>query len=231
MDLHSPLFRRLILGVVWNTFLLGCLLFVFAWRLDWSRAWFLLVVIFVGSLLSIYGLRKHDELLEERLKLPIQPGQPFIDKVIVTLLLISFIGFFIFIPLDVFYLHLFAKPHFMMSSLGLGLFGLGWGIIYLTFRENAFAAPVVKLQKERNQKVIDTGVYRFVRHPMYAGVSLYLIGTALWLESYAAVLLVMLPIAILALRIVYEERFLKNNLPGYDAYTQKVKYRLIPFIW
>lgn len=231
MNINSALFRRLILGAMWNTFILGCLLFIFAWRLDWARAWILLGILFLGSLFSIYGLRNHDELLKERLKLPWQAGQPLLDKILVTLLLISFLGLFIFIPLDVFDWHIFAKPRPAIAFLGLGLFGLGWGMIYLTFKENAFAAPVVRIQKERNQKVIETGIYRFIRHPMYAGVILYLVGITLWLESYAAALLVLLPLAILALRIVYEERFLRSNLPGYDAYTKKVIYRLIPYIW
>ena len=90
---------------------------------------------------------------------------------------------------------------------------------------------MVKLQKERQQTVIDTGVYGIVRHPMYAGGILLLVGMPLWLESYAAVLLASVPIGAIAVRILDDERFLKRALRGYDTYMKKIKYRLIPFIW
>ena len=94
-----------------------------------------------------------------------------------------------------------------------------------------FAVPVVRLQEERHQRVIDTGIYAIVRHPMYTGFGPMVVGSALWLESYVAALLAIVPIGILAVRSVFEERFLKRELNGYDAYTKKVRYRLIPFIW
>ena len=107
----------------------------------------------------------------------------------------------------------------------------GWWIISLVFKENAFAAPVVKHQEERHQTVIDTGVYSIVRHPMYAGAALLLIGMPLWLESNAGVLLASVPIGILVVRILFEEKFLRRELKGYDAYTKRVRYRLIPGLW
>ena len=79
--------------------------------------------------------------------------------------------------------------------------------------------------------MIDSGVYGIVRHPMYAGVVLVLIGMPLWLESYAAALLASVPIGLLVLRILVEEHFLRQKLKGYHAYTQRVRYRLIPFFW
>jgi protein-S-isoprenylcysteine O-methyltransferase Ste14 len=124
-----------------------------------------------------------------------------------------------------------GKPGTVVSSLGLALVVAGWWLAYLGLRENAFAAPVVKYQEERQQAVIDTGVYSIVRHPMYAGGALLAVGIPLWLESYPAALLTSVPIATVALRIVFEERFLKRELKGYDAYTQRVRYRLIPFLW
>jgi protein-S-isoprenylcysteine O-methyltransferase Ste14 len=91
--------------------------------------------------------------------------------------------------------------------------------------------PVVRLQKERQQRVIDTGVYAVVRHPMNTGFVPMVVGPALWMESYVAALLAIIPIAVLAMRSVFEERFLKRELKGYEAYTEKVRYRLIPFVW
>lgn len=98
-------------------------------------------------------------------------------------------------------------------------------------KANPFAVPVVRLQKERHQRVIDTGVYAIVRHPMYAGFVPMVVGPALWLESYVAALVAIVPIAVLAVRSVFEERFLKRELKGYNAYSEKVRYRLIPFVW
>ena len=124
-----------------------------------------------------------------------------------------------------------SKPVTMVSSLGLFLFVAGWWIISLSFRENAFAAPVVKHQEERRHTVIDTGVYSVVRHPMYMGATLLLVGMPLWLESYAAALLAIIPIGLLTVRILFEERFLRRELKGYEAYTDRVPWRLIPLLW
>ena len=101
----------------------------------------------------------------------------------------------------------------------------------LATKVNPFAVPVVRLQEERHQRVIDTGVYAVVRHPMYAGFVPMVVGPALWLESYVAALLAIVPIAVLAVRSVFEEQFLKRALKSYDAYTEKVRYRVIPFVW
>lgn len=223
---------KLISGVVISTAFFGLLLFLPAGTLDWWRAWVFVGVVFVASAASTAAVyRASPELLEERFKPPLQKGQPLADKIAVSLLIASFAGLIVFIPLDVFRFHLMAKPGTAASFLGLALFVLGWWIMTLALRENAFAAPVVRHQEERHQKVIDTGVYRPVRHPMYAGAVLLMIGMPLWLESHAAVLFAGLPIATLVVRIPIEERFLRRELPGYDDYTKRVRYRLIPFVW
>jgi protein-S-isoprenylcysteine O-methyltransferase Ste14 len=124
-----------------------------------------------------------------------------------------------------------GQPETIVSSLGLVLFIAGWWIISLALRENAFAAPVVRLQEERHQTVVDSGLYGVLRHPMYAGGVLLMVGMPLWLESYAAALLASVPIGTLVVRILIEEQFLKRELKGYEAYTQRVRYRLIPHVW
>ena len=86
-------------------------------------------------------------------------------------------------------------------------------------------------QEERQHTVITSGVYGVVRHPMYAAAVPLLVGMPLWLESYAVALLAGVPIGMLALRILVEERFLRRALKGYVAYTEKVRHRLIPFLW
>ncbi len=172
-----------------------------------------------------------EDLLEERMKSPIQKGQPFVDKIIIILFIATFIGVIAVIPLDVFRFRLFPKPGVVVSSLGLVLFIAGWLIISLTYKENTFAIVVVRHQEERGQTVIDTGVYSIVRHPMYAGAVLLLIGMPLWLESYAGALVAAIPIGIMVVRILVEERLLTRELKGYEEYTQKVRCRLIPLLW
>ena len=144
---------------------------------------------------------------------------------------VAFPAYIAFIPLDVFRLHLLAKPPILVSSLGLLLAIGGWWIVSLAFRENAFAAAIVKPQEERGQTVVDTGVYGVVRHPLYSGVILILIGIALWLESAAAAIASIVPIALIVLRILVEEEFLRRRLSAYSAYEQRVERRLIPLIW
>jgi protein-S-isoprenylcysteine O-methyltransferase Ste14 len=223
---------KLIFSVFYNLVFFGGMLFLPAGTFYWPRAWVLLGVIFVATIATmVIVFPGREDLLNERFKPPLQKGQPLADKIIVLLLIASFIGVIVFIPLDVFRFHLMGKPGLPVSSLGLILVIAGWWIISLTFKENPFAAPVVKHQDERHQRVIDTGVYSVVRHPMYAGAILWLVGMPLWLESYAAALLAIILIPIAAARILFEERFLKRELKGYEEYTKRVRYRLIPFIW
>ncbi|BAY07730.1 methyltransferase family protein [Calothrix sp. NIES-2098] len=217
---------------MWNIIIFGGLLFLPAWTLNWWRAWVLLGVVVIGTLATMIGVfREDDELLKERLKPPIQEEQPLADKILANLLILTFLGLIAFIPLDVFRLHLFAEPSAFASVLGLLMFIIGWLIISLSFKVNTFAATAVKHQADRQQRVIDTGVYSVVRHPMYAGAVLTMVGMSLWLESYAAALLAIVPIMTLVIRIQFEEQFLKQELKGYDTYTEKVRYKLLPYIW
>ena len=221
-----------IASIIFNVAIFAVLLFLPAATLHWWRAWLLIGVALMGMVGGVVSLsRDHEGALKERLKPPIQKGQPLADKIIVVLFLAAFYGLVIFIPLDVFRFHLMGKPGTLVSSLGLALAIAGGWTAYLALRENAFAALAVKHQKERQHTVIDTGVYSIVRHPFYAGDALMMVAISLWLESYPAALLASVPIATVALRILFEERFLRRELKGYDDYTQRVRYRLIPFLW
>jgi protein-S-isoprenylcysteine O-methyltransferase Ste14 len=104
-------------------------------------------------------------------------------------------------------------------------------LVFEALRENTFAAPVVKMQKERGQKVISTGMYGVVRHPMYAGAVLLFISTPLLLGSVYGLAIGMLLIVTIAARSVGEEAMLKRELEGYSDYTKKVKWRIIPFVF
>ncbi len=222
---------KLIYGVVMQAALFGLLLFIPAQTLAWPRAWMFIAGTVIATAATMVYLRNDQALINERLKGPLQKDQPLLDKIVLNLFLVTFCGVIVFIPLDVFRFHLIAGPDLLMSLLGLALIAGGWWLVAIALHENAFAAPVVKYQEERHQRVIDSGVYSMVRHPMYAGGVPFIVGTCLWLGSYAAALLAIVPIGVIALRIIIEERFLRQELDGYEAYTQRTRYRLIPFLW
>jgi protein-S-isoprenylcysteine O-methyltransferase Ste14 len=157
--------------------------------------------------------------------------QPLPDKIAVASLLAAYIAELLLIPLDRFHFHLLPRPGMLVSSAGMLLFLAGWTVISLTLRQNSFAIPIVRPQEERHQVVVDGGLYAFVRHPLYAGILLMLVGVPLWLESYAAALSALASLAVLAVRIHFEEDFLVQNLPGYGEYRRRVHYRLVPLIW
>lgn len=207
-------------------------LFLAAWTLRWPRAWVVVGVVVAGGVASMFGIfRTRPDLLAERLKPPIQKGQPLADRVIIVLLLASFFGLMAFAALDVFRWRLLGEPGLAVSVLGLVLFVAGWAIQAQALRDNAFAAPVVRHQEERHQVVVDRGLYSVVRHPMYAGGIPLFVGLALWLGSYAAAVAVVFPVAILIARIHVEERLLRRELPGYEAYMRKVRWRMVPGVW
>src|SRR5438093_7388641 len=220
---------KVIAGVVFNVAFYALPLFVPAGTLRWWRAWVFLAVtvaVMVVAILSILLTCSPNAQ-----KGPSRKDSHCGTEFSLFCRVVSYVGQIVFIPLDVFRFHLAPKPSGLVSCLGLALYVAGWWIMTLAMKVNPFAVPVVRLQEERHQRVIDTGVYAVVRHPMYAGFAPMVIGPALWLESSAAALTAILPIAVLAVRSVFEERFLKRELEGYKAYTQKVRYRLIPFVW
>ncbi|HYM91593.1 MAG TPA: isoprenylcysteine carboxylmethyltransferase family protein [bacterium] len=223
------LFKAIANLLFWMSFF-AAVLFVPAGTGNWWRGWVFLGVLGAGMVYAVASLLPvHRDLVEERLKLPIQREQPLTDKIVVTLFYAAFYGLVAFIPLDVFRFDLLGAPGPLVSSLGLALFVAGWVIAYLALRENAFAATAVK--HLARQTVVDTGVYGVVRHPMYAGGIPMLIGMPLWLGSYASALLALVPIATVVVRALLEERFLRRELPGYVAYAERVRYRLVPFLW
>jgi len=212
--------------------LFGVALFVPAGTIHWWRAWVFLGVVLVCNAVTMIWVFAGDEaLLNERYGSPIQKGQPLADKIVANLFVLSFFVMLLSIPGDVFHLHIFEAPAPLVAFAGLLTFVAGWILIASAMHENTFAAPVVKHQEERHQRTITTGAYAFVRHPMYTSLVLLAPGMALWLGSYAAALLSIVPIVLIAVRIVFEERFLRRELPGYEAYTQQVRYRLVPFVW
>jgi protein-S-isoprenylcysteine O-methyltransferase Ste14 len=112
---------------------------------------------------------------------------------------------------------------------GDALFAVGFGFIGRVYRENSFTSATIEIAE--GQRLITTGPYSIVRHPMYASGVLYVVGTPLALGSYWGLLAVAFMLPFLLWRLVDEERLLARELPGYTAYQQKVRYRLVPFVW
>jgi protein-S-isoprenylcysteine O-methyltransferase Ste14 len=224
---------KVMIRLVADATLVAILLFSAAGTPAWWRAWVLLVtMLFIRTIGAIAVYRIHPDLARERANLPVHQHQPRADRILLLgVLATGFLGLPLIAGLDVFRWHVFARPAPALSALGLALFAIGWSIKSLALRANAFAVSVVRLQSERAHVVADGGPYRVVRHPFYAADPLILVGLSLWLESYAAASCAIVPIGLMVLRLRGEERFLRRELPGYDGYAQRVRFRLIPGIW
>jgi protein-S-isoprenylcysteine O-methyltransferase Ste14 len=228
---HVSLFR-VIAETIGGTALIAVSLLVSAGTWRWWRAWAIIAATLLGSAATILRLwNTRSGLLEERFKHAIQKGQPLADRILLLSFLLTWFGLLAFTAADVFRLHLMHKPGPVVSSIGAILVAAGSWLQYRALIDNAFAALVIRHQAERNQTVVDTGVYSVLRHPMYAGGIVSMVGTPLWLESYAGALMAIVPTAIVVLRTLFEEQFLRRELKRYEAYTHKVRYRLIPFLW
>lgn len=104
-------------------------------------------------------------------------------------------------------------------------------LFFLTFRENEYLSPVVRIQDDRGHAVVSTGPYQYVRHPMYAGILVFVVGTSLLLGLGYGVLFGLMLVGLVARRAVLEERTLRQELRGYAAYMAQVQYRIIPYVW
>jgi protein-S-isoprenylcysteine O-methyltransferase Ste14 len=175
--------------------------------------------------------RKDPALLEERYKQPGTGNQQRWDRYVVYGLMIGFISWIVIIPLDA---QRFGwSPVFPVWVKVLGVAGLA-GSFFLFFRsytDNTFLSPLVRIQEDRRQRVVSTGVYGFVRHPMYLGGIFMFTGAPLFLGSWYGLFVGLALTALLMARIRGEEAMLAQDLEGYREYRQKVRYRLIPFIW
>jgi protein-S-isoprenylcysteine O-methyltransferase Ste14 len=140
---------------------------------------------------------------------------------------LGFIGLIVVPALD----HRFAWSHMPPYAALAGdvLVGLGWLAVFFVFKENTFTSATIELAP--GQKVISTGPYALVRHPMYAGALVMLVGIPIALGSWWGLLVIMAMMPALIWRLLDEEKFLARNLPGYEEYQRKVRYRLIPHVW
>jgi len=119
----------------------------------------------------------------------------------------------------------------VFNTLFFGVMLLVPALITAAMLANTFAAPVVRHQAERGQRVIDSGPYRFVRHPMYSGVIPLRVGMSLWLGSFAGAIVAIVPMALIGVRAVLEEKFLRRELPGYVEYMTRTRFRPVLYVW
>jgi protein-S-isoprenylcysteine O-methyltransferase Ste14 len=214
-------FRMLIL---FPTFI-GIFLFLPAGSFRYWEAWIYSLALFIPMTITVAYLVKNDPaLLERRMR--------FKEKVekqesIVRLTRLPFILGFLIPGLDYRYNWSDVSPVLVIIANILVFLGYLW--IFFVFRENSYTSRIVEV--EQGQKVITTGPYSIVRHPMYSGMIIMFLFTPLALGSWwALVVFIFLPL-VLVLRIQNEEHVLLNNLPGYQEYCQKMRYRLFPFVW
>ena len=210
--------------------MMAVFLLVPAGTLDWPAAWGFLAEMGVLSLALGLWLARHDPaLLAERLGSPFQRTQKTWDKVFVAVLMVLYFGWLVLMGLDARW-GISRVPLWLQALGALGV-ALSTYVTFLTFRENSYAAPVVKIQRERGHRVVSTGPYAYVRHPMYAGGLLMFVGMPLQLGSWLGLAAVALLVPLLAFRMVMEERMLAAELDGYRDYAKRVRWRLVPRIW
>ncbi|MBE6838691.1 MAG: isoprenylcysteine carboxylmethyltransferase family protein [Ruminococcus sp.] len=205
--------------------MISLLLFIPAGTLYYPKAWLLLGVMFVPMLiLGIILMVKSPELLAKRLN---SKEKENTQKTVVALSLLMFIAGFVVSALD-FRFSWFPVPDFV-SYIAAVIFILGYAIYGEVMRENAYLSRTVEVQE--NQKVIDTGLYGIVRHPMYTSTLLIFLSVPLILGSLIGVVVFFAYPFIIGGRIINEEKILTDGLNGYAEYKKKVKWRMIPFIW
>lgn len=216
--------------IAWFGFM-GVIIFGAAGTMHYTGGWLYLgEMVALSVVFGAYGVRVDPALLRERLKPPVQKDQPLADKlVLIPILLLVFAGMG-FMAADAARWHWSMMPPYVQWA-GCGLLLAAFLFMYWTMRTNSFAAPVVKIQKDRGQVVITTGPYAVVRHPMYFGALFYFAGTSLVLGSWWGLATVPIFTLLLGIRIGIEEKALRTGLEGYDDYARRVRWRLIPFIW
>jgi protein-S-isoprenylcysteine O-methyltransferase Ste14 len=209
---------------------MGAVLFASAGTLHWPAAWvYLATSAVLGPACGLWLAKTDPALLAERMRLTARDEQPAADKKFMLVFAVTALIWIVAMGLD---RRLDASDMpFALQALGLAMYLLSTGFILWVFHENSFAAPVVKVQAERNHHVISTGPYAFVRHPMYGGVMLFFVGVPLLLGSWWGLAIAPLFAVLFAIRTGIEERALIADLPGYADYAARVRYRLLPGIW
>lgn len=206
----------------------GVLLFVPAGTLNYWQAWVFLIV-FAGStwIPALYLLHENPAALERRMRAGPGAEARTLQKIVIAVAFVSAPGMIVLSVLD----HRLGWSHVpaAVSVAGDVLVAVGLGVAVLVVVQNGCAAANVTVEK--NQRLVSTGLYGLVRHPMYVGILIMMVGIPLSLGSYWGLVIVILGLAVLAIRILDEEKLLKSELAGYREYTQKVRFRLVPYVW
>jgi protein-S-isoprenylcysteine O-methyltransferase Ste14 len=219
-------------NVVLSALFFPALILLLAGNWRWVEGWLLaLWIVAMIEFSLVYAYWKDPALLAERTAAPGSGNQQSWDKYLMVAILAVAVLWLVVLPVDAGRFH--WSPPFALWLKALGGVALvpAWYLIERATMENTFLSARVRIQDERHQQVITTGVYGFVRHPLYLGCALAMLGAPLLVGSVYGLLVASAAWLLLTGRIVGEERMLVEELDGYRAYQQRVKYRLIPFVW
>ena len=224
----QTLYIRALRSSLFGTLIMAALLLLPAGTLNYWQAWvFMAVFVSASGAVTVY-LAVHDpRLLERRMRAGPSAEKERSQKFIISLAMMGFIGLLVIPAFD----HRFGWSEVSMYACWVGdaLIATGFVAVFSVVKGNTYAASTIEVAQD--QKVISTGPYRFVRHPMYAGSFPILVGTPLALGSWWGLSALIVIVPALIWRLVDEERFLRKNLPGYTEYTDKVRYLLVPYVW
>jgi len=219
---------RAFLGVGFFALIMAAALCLSAWSLRYWQGWtFGAVFAASNAWLTMHFLKKDPALIERRMKSGLSAEKEKSQKIIQRLIMLVFIALVIFPGFD--HRYGWSRVPIWAVAAGDALVALGMCLVYFVFRENSFAASVI--QVDTGQSVISTGPYGHVRHPMYAGVLVMLLGVPVALGSVWGMLFCVPMVLLIVWRLTDEEKFLKKNLAGYEAYCAKTRYRLVPGVF
>ncbi len=219
------LLKKVLLRYVIAFIFIGLLIFIPAGTLKFIKGWIFIAGLIVPMTFTlIYLMVKDPELLEKRIQLKEKDNT---QKKYINLSILLYIITYIIPGLD-YRFHWSIVPSWLVI-ISFVVMILGYVMFITVMLQNRYASRIIEIQDE--QKLIDSGLYRIVRHPMYLSAIILYMASTLVLGSYFTLIPMLFLPFLLAYRIKDEEKVLMEGLPGYNEYTKKVKYRLIPFIW
>ena len=219
-------------NVIRGIALLGTLLVLFfgsAGTFDWPEAWLFLIFYATSVTGMVVWLKKNaPELLEERMSK--RKDAKTWDKIILTVYSFIVMAMVVVAGLDAVRYQWTHVP-LWTKILGFSAFIPAYALVFWTVTQNPYLSEVVRIQKDRGHKVCTTGPYKYVRHPMYVGVILFVLCFPIALGSFYALILSAIIVSLFTIRTSLEDKTLHNELPGYKEYAEQVRYKLIPGIW
>ena len=223
--MNGKLFAQAIIKVISGVLLMGILLFIPAGSFSYWNGWLLMAVLFVPMIVAGFVMmKKSPELLQKRLNAKEEQSE---QKTVIVLSGLMFLAAFVVAGLN-FRFGWIVLPNWIAYA-ATAVFLLGYLLYAEVLRENAYLSRIVEVQE--NQKVIDTGLYGIVRHPMYSSTLLLFLSMPLVLGSVISFVIMLVYIPIIAKRIRNEEQVLEQGLAGYSDYRKRVKHKVIPWIW